>query len=105
MYKNTHKYITLIHTYHIHIYTATHIIRTETHIGNTGIHTEHIDTQRYITYLNTHGHTHHKCIQISHKVTKNTLPQCSHTLHTQIHTHIQNTYTHTHTHHKYPHFL
>lgn len=58
MYKNTHKYITLIHTYHIHIYTATHIIRTETHIGNTGIHTEHIDTQRYITYLNTHGHTH-----------------------------------------------
>lgn len=97
---HTHKYITLIHTYHIH--TATHIIRTETHIDNTCIHTEHADTQRYITYLNICGHTHHKCMQISHKVTKTHYPSVvthyiykyTQTEHIQRHTDTRITDTH-----------
>lgn len=94
---HTHKYITLIHRYHIHIHTATHIICTETRIDNTGIHTEHTDTQRYITYLNIRGHTHHKCIQISHKVTKRHYPSVvTHYIHKYTQTeHIQR---HTQTH-------
>lgn len=97
-YVQKYKYITLIHTYHI-TYTATHIIRTETHIDNTGIYTEHTDTQRYITYLNTHGHTHHKCIQISHKVTKTHYPSVvTHYIHKYPHAYRTHTKTHTDTH-------